>query len=166
MGGGHEVTNTTSAAEFNIWADPEAAQIVLNSGVKTTLVPLDATYAAYITAEESNEIRAIGTPAAIATADLIDQRIKAYSLIRPMKVPNVAPVHDALAILAVVDYSVLNDVRFARIDVDISGGFADGRTIVDGRSITDYPKNAHIALDADREKFVKMLKGYLELSKK
>ncbi|WP_276354886.1 nucleoside hydrolase [Cohnella caldifontis] len=164
MGGGHRITNTTSAAEFNIWEDPEAAQIVLTSGCKVTLVPLDATHAAYVTAQESKEIRSIGTPAAIATADLIDQRIKAYNVAQPMKVQDSAPVHDALAVLAVIDPTVLQEVRFARIDVDISGGFADGMTIVDNRALPDYPKNAYIALDADREKFVRMLKHYLSKS--
>ena len=47
MGGGFKVFNATAASEFNIWADPEAAQIVLTSGVKTiTMVPLDATHQA------------------------------------------------------------------------------------------------------------------------
>ena len=45
MGGGHAVFNTTSAAEFNIWFDPEAAEIVLQSGANITLLPLDATHA-------------------------------------------------------------------------------------------------------------------------
>lgn len=165
MGGGYRQTNTTSAAEFNIWEDPEAAQIVLTSGCKVTVVPLDATHAAYITAEESREIRAIGTPAAIATADLIDQRIEAYKAAQPMEVLESAPVHDALALLAVVDYSILRDVRFARIDVDFSGGFADGMTIVDHRALPDQPKNAYIALDADREKFVRLLKENLMRTK-
>ena len=46
MGGGHAVFNRTSAAESNIWLDPEAAEIMLQSGVKMTMVPLDATHAA------------------------------------------------------------------------------------------------------------------------
>jgi inosine-uridine nucleoside N-ribohydrolase len=165
MGGGYQLTNTTSAAEFNIWEDPDAAQIVLGSGCKVTLVPLDATHAAYVTAEESREIRAIGTPVAIAAADFIDQRIEAYGMNQPMKVKAAAPVHDVLAVLAVVDPTVLQDVRFMRIDVDISGGFADGMTICDNRSVTDLPKNAFIAIDADRVKFVRMLIDTLALSK-
>lgn len=165
MGGGYNLTNTTSAAEFNIWEDPEAAQIVLTSGCKVTVVPLDATHAAYVTADESREIRAIGTPAAVAAADFIDQRIEAYGMNQPMKVQNAAPVHDALAVQAVIDPTVLQDVRHMRIDVDISGGFADGMTICDNRSITDRPKNAYIALDADRAKFVRWLIDTLALSK-
>lgn len=165
MGGGHQVTNTTLAAEFNIWADPEAAQIVLSYGTKVTFVPLDTDYAVYVTANESEEIRVIGTQAARATAGLIDQRVKACNLIRTLEILSVAALHDALALLAAIDYSILRDVRFARINVDISGGFADGRTIIDNRSITDHAKNAYIALDADRDKFINMLKGYLELSK-
>lgn len=164
MGGGYRVTNYTSAAEFNIWADPEAAQVVLTSGCRVTVVPLDATHAAYVTFEESQAIRAIGTPVAVAVADLIDQRIKAYSVMQPLDVPDVAPIHDALAVMAVVDRTVLQDVRLMRIDVDFSGGFADGMTICDSRALPTEPRNAYIALDADREKFVAMLQEYLRRS--
>ena len=72
MGGGCRQTNTTSAAEFNIWKDPEAAQIVLTSGCEILLVPLDATHRAYVGSEESMKLRQIGTPVGIATADLLD----------------------------------------------------------------------------------------------
>ena len=56
MGGGHLQTNTSSAAEFNIWKDPEAAQIVLTSGCDVLLVPLDATHEGDVTLEESKEM--------------------------------------------------------------------------------------------------------------
>ena len=44
-----------------------------------------------------------------------------------------------------------------RVDIDISGGFADGQTIVDPRTYTDRPKNATFALDADREMFARWM---------
>lgn len=159
MGGGCRQTNTTSAAEFNIWKDPEAAQIVLTSGCDILLVPLDATHRAYVGSEESQRFRQMGTPVGRATADLLDARIKAYDLMQPIECApyGSTPPHDALAVCAAIDETVLKDIRFCRVDVDCGGSWADGMTIVDPRVITDLPKNVHVAFNADRDKFVGML---------
>ena len=165
MGGAWEITNTTSAAEFNIWEDPEAAQIVLNCGCKITMVPLDATHTAVTTAKQNDAIRALGTPVAQAVATLTDQRILAYNLMQPLDEPDVSPNHDALAVLAVIDPTVLQNVKLSRVDVDISGGFADGMTIVDHRTFNDRPKNVYFAYSADAAKFNRMLYDILSLAK-
>ena len=159
MGGGCRQTNTTSAAEFNIWKDPEAAQIVLTSGCEILLVPLDATHRAYVDSEESMKLRQIGTPVGIATADLLDARIQAYDLMQPIECApyGSTPPHDALTVCAAIDETVLRDVRLCRVDVDCGGSWADGMTIVDPRVLTDQPENVHVAFNADREKFVSML---------
>ena len=167
MGGGRLQTNTTSAAEFNIWKDPEAAQIVFTSGCDILLVPLDATHRAWVTAEESKELRAIGTPVCIAAADFIDSRIEAYDLMQPISVApkRTSPPHDALAVCAAIDESVLKDIELCRVDVDFGGSLADGMTIVDPRVRKDNPENVRVAFNADREKFVKMLFDILGKSK-
>lgn len=165
MGGGHGITNRTSAAEFNIWKDPEAAQIVLTSGCDVTLVPLDSTHAGDVTLEESKIIREIGTPVAVAAADLLDQRIKAYDMFQPQRIAGSTPPHDALVVASVIDPGVLRDVRFKRVDVDFSGGICDGRTMMDCRVYPDNPPNIQIALDCDRTRFVKLLTDTLSLSK-
>ncbi len=159
MGGGHLQTNTTSASEFNIVMDPEAAQIVMTSGCEVLLVPLDATHRAWVGQDESDRFRAFGTPVSTAVADLLDTRIEAYDLLQPIVFApkNTTPPHDALAVCAVIDPSVLQDVQFCRVDVDFGGSYGDGMTIVDPRVRTDDPKNVWIALNADREKFVGML---------
>lgn len=158
MGGGFKVFNATAAAEFNIWADPEAAQIVLTSGVKTiTMVPLDATHRANFTREDEAELRAIGTPLAVAVADLLDERIVAYNAYQPQDLPDSAPLHDALCVAYLLDPQVLGDIRFMRVDVDMSGGFADGQTICDTRAYPDRPENCYVALDADRLRFSRMV---------
>ena len=79
MGGGHEIGNVTPSAEFNIWADPEAAAIVFSAGFrKLTLVPLDATHRALVSRDDCAALRALGTPAGEAAADLIGHRIVAH----------------------------------------------------------------------------------------
>ena len=71
MGGGHAIGNVTPSAEFNIWADPEAAAVVFSAGFrKLTLVPLDATHRALVSRDDCAALRALGTPAGQAAATL------------------------------------------------------------------------------------------------
>ena len=165
MGGGDNKTNRTSSAEFNIWKDPEAAQIVLTSGCDVLLVPLDATHQGDVTMAESQEIREIGTPVAKAVADLLDQRIKAYDMFQPQQIAGSTPPHDAIVVGAVIDPEVLKDVEWRRVDVDFSGGICDGRTMVDHRVYPDKEPNINIAFGCDRERFIKLLKETILLSK-
>ncbi len=153
MGGGYAVNNSTPAAEFNIFVDPEALEIVLQAGCKVTLVPLDATHQAYITGEEAKLFRAIGTKPANLVADLIEQRIIGYSRF-DADMQTQAPIHDALAVCSILYPEVLKDVEFINVHVDISGGIAYGETILDRRNRTfGDPKNTYFAHGADREMF-------------
>ena len=155
MGGGHLMNNTSPASEFNIWVDPEAAEIVMQSGCKITWVPLDATHDAYITAEESKNIRALGTRPAILVADLIEQRTIGYARFdADMRDRKGAPIHDALAVCAVLHPEVLKDVLHCNVHVDIGGGYAYGQTIVERRiRVIEEEKNCYFALNADRMMF-------------
>ncbi|MDR1506301.1 MAG: nucleoside hydrolase [Treponema sp.] len=163
MGGGYLLTNTTASSEFNVWEDPEAMQIVFTSGCDILLVPLDATHAGYITTEENEVIKAIGTPHAMCVYELLSQRIKAYDALQPMQVSGSTPPHDALAVCAAIDEHVLRGVISRRVDVDFGGNIADGMTVLDQR-IVACPPNLRIALDCDREKFVTMLTNLLDVS--
>lgn len=164
MGGAHGVGNTTPTSEFNIWMDPEAAKIVADSGVKITVVPVNATHAAYVTLDECDKIESFGTPAAVKAAEMIRQRIKGYMEWQPLDVPFAAPVHDPLAVCAVINPAVLKDVKNVFFDVDFSGGASDGQTIFDVCERNKHEKkNAYVALDADRSLFVQMLKEILSL---
>ncbi len=95
MGGAHDFGNSTAAAEGNIWHDPVAADVVFRASFRRiVLVPLDATHRALITADQTRTLRSRGTPAATATADLIDVRIAAHTTDQPEPIPNSAAVHD------------------------------------------------------------------------
>ena len=157
MGGGHTERNSTAAAEFNIWKDPEAAEIVLTCGAKVVLVPLDATHKASTRLEEAQLYRDLHTPVGEMVAQLIEIRTRAYNLLQPLHEPDLCPIHDALCVAYVIDPSVLPGLLHTRVDVDISGGFADGQTIVDTRKLHNLPDNCWVALDADRDKFNQML---------
>ncbi len=163
MGGGHDIVNTTSAAEFNIFADPEAMEILLQSGIDITFVPLDATHHALINETQAKEILAIGTKPAKLIHDVVMERIEHYvARDRDMKELRATPVHDALAIMAVAHPEVLRDVRECHCDIDISNGTGSGRTIFDLRDRNvPVPPNCKVALSADNEMFVNWVKDVL-----
>lgn len=158
MGGGYLITNITSGAEFNFWVDPEAAKIVLDCGAPIRLVPLDATHAAFVTRSEAEEIRKFNTPAARLCADLILQRLKGYKKFQPLDEPEAVPVHDVLAVCALLNPEVLKDCMEVFVDVCISHGITDGMSLCDvGKRNRSMAPNANVAKSADRELFIEML---------
>ncbi len=165
MGGGHIERNATAASEFNIWMDPEAAEIVLNCGAKITLVPLDATHAASTRLDEVQQYKDLNTTVGDMFAELIEIRTHAYNVLQPLHEPDLCPLHDALCIAYLINPDVLQNVLFTRVDVDISGGFADGMTIVDTRHFHNLPDNCHVALSADRDLFNQILYERIKLFK-
>ena len=72
MGGGAHIGNVTAVAEFNVWADPEAAAIVFREFPMTTMVGLDVTHRVLMGATDRDRMRAAGGPAATLAADLLD----------------------------------------------------------------------------------------------
>ena len=156
MGGAHDMGNVTASAEFNVWADPEAAQVVFRSGVaKLTMVPLDATHKAQVSLEDAARLRALGTPAGTAAAAFVERRIQGYMEFDKQARP-AAPVHDALAVASIVNPAVISTVE-AYVDVETAGALTVGRTVVDRRGRRTAPANARVALGADEPLFVQML---------
>jgi len=157
MGGANRYGNVTPRAEFNVWADPEAAHIVLTSGVaRITLVPLDATHQALVSLDDCARLRALGTPAGDAAASFTERRIQGYDSTQPMTRAHAAPVHDALAVASIVDPAVIA-TRFLHVDVETHGTLTVGETVVDTNLRGTGEPNVHVALDADEAKFVSML---------
>jgi inosine-uridine nucleoside N-ribohydrolase len=155
MGGGYTITNVTPTAEFNIWFDPEAAQIVINSGAKVVFVPLDATHEACITKDDCVRFRGINTISSNFAADLCEQRIIVHNALQPLDIPDAAAVHDSLAVCYAIDPSVLRDVRHVHCDIGLRD-FSEGQTIIDPRFYTEE-KNCYFAYSGDRFKYVEML---------
>jgi inosine-uridine nucleoside N-ribohydrolase len=156
MGGAHESGNRTASAEYNFWVDPEAARIVVECGRPIRMVPLDATHRAPVSLDDCARLRALGTPAANATAAIVEQRIHGYNATQPMAGASSAPVHDALAVCAVIEPAVLT-TRHIRVDVETTSTLAAGRTICDVRPTPDGIPNVEFAFDADGPRFVEML---------
>lgn len=157
MGGAVDKSNITPAAEFNIWADPEAAQMVMDAGFKRiVLVPLDATHRALVSREQTQAMRDLDTPAGKAAADIIEFRINGYQTNQPTGIPDTAPVHDALCIAYLVQPEVIT-TRHLNCVIETKGEHTVGRTVVDHEYRTKREPNCHVALDADRMIFVVMM---------
>jgi inosine-uridine nucleoside N-ribohydrolase len=157
MGGAVNKSNITPSAEFNIWADPEAAAQVFRAPFrKITLVPLDATHQALVSKSQCDMLRDLGSPASIASADIIEHRIKGYEETQPTGTPLSAPVHDAVCIAALVDRDVI-ETKHVNVVIETLGEYTIGRTVVDHEKRTKREPNCHVAFGANREAFVAML---------
>lgn len=137
MGGGHHTGNMTPAAEFNILADPEAAQIVFEAGWPVTMVGLDVTHKVLATPARMKQLKAVGTDVSGFIAELVEFFGAAYMKERRYPGP---PMHDPLAVAAVADPEVLRTIR-APIVVETKGEFTRGQTVVDLRRTWD--PNSH-----------------------
>jgi inosine-uridine nucleoside N-ribohydrolase len=163
MGGAHDHGNITASAEFNIWLDPESARIVVNCGAPIRMVPLDATHRALVSSDDAARLRGLGTPAGEAAARFILQRIDGYDATQPMPHRGdalAAPVHDALAVCAIIDPTILT-TELIPVDVETRAELSIGRTVCDFRFRSGKPANVNFAMDADEPKFVSMLMDIL-----
>lgn len=157
MGGAHWTGNVTPRAEFNIWADPEAAHVVFHAGLQNvTLVPLDATHKALVTHDDAQRLRELGTPAGEATATFVERRIQGYEENQKMSKSGSAPVHDALCVAAVVEPDIITTKRHY-VTVETHGELTVGETVVDVAGRSGEEPNMEVAFDADERKFVNLL---------
>lgn len=157
MGGAHQMGNRTHSAEFNFLLDPEAARVVVNCGRPIRMVPLDATHRAMLSTQDAEHLRELGTPAGEAAARFVLQRIAGYEATQPiLHRSGVAPIHDALAVCAIIDPTILT-TEFIPVDVEVNAELSFGRSVCDFRTRPDKPANVHFAVDADEPKFVRML---------
>ena len=151
MGGSAVGGNVTTSAEFNIWVDPEAAHIVLQSGIPMTMVGLDVTTKAVMIEEDSAQIRAAGTRAGQVVADLLD-----YMFVRRDNGGEDALMHDALAFAAAVCPECL-ECRDFFVDVEYKGTYTYGHTAADLRGRSGKAPNVSVALGIDVPMFRKWL---------
>ena len=152
MGGGIETGNWTSAAEFNIFVDPEAADIVFTSGVPIVMSGLDVTHKAIITAEEIELLRNTGRKVPILVAELLDF----YSNSHNTRVFGGSPLHDPCAVAYVVRPELFI-TRPYHVDIECRGKFTAGMTLADRRSWSDAVPNVTACLDLDRKAFIDLI---------
>ena len=148
MGGAIAEGNVTPAAEFNIWADPEAAARVFASGLDVTMVGLDVTHQALLTGSHAEELRASGRIGKVV-AELLDF----YGVFhREVYGFDGSPVHDAVALAHVFRPGLLELERL-NVRVDCESELCRGRTVVDVWRRTGLEPNANVAV-SDRRRGV------------
>jgi inosine-uridine nucleoside N-ribohydrolase len=148
MGGGARGGNRTAAAEFNIWADPEAAAVVFGAGVPLRMCGLDLTAQLTVDDEVLAELRAIGTDAALLVADLLGFYCDAYEAATGVRR---AVLHDPCAVLALTRPELFTwDER--HVEIELTGTHTRGMTVVDERARLDLPPpNCRVMRTIDRE---------------
>ncbi len=152
MGGAIAEGNMTPAAEFNIWADPEAADRVFHSGLDVTMVGLDVTHKALLTSTMADALRDCGTIGAFV-ADLVEF-FKRYH--QETYGWDGAPVHDAVAVAHVVSPGLVETVP-RNVEVELESELCRGRTVVDLWRRTDRAVNASVAVGLDVDGFFGLL---------
>lgn len=154
MGGAHfNGGNITPVAEFNLFADPQAAEVVLNSGVKLTYLPLDVTHKILTSDARLNQIAALNNNASKLVVDILNDYIKAD--MAHYGIPG-GPVHDATVIAYLLKPQLFSG-RQVNVVVDSGEGPGFGQTIVDWHDGLKAPKNAFWVENGDAQGFFDLL---------
>ncbi|MGR6759197.1 pyrimidine-specific ribonucleoside hydrolase RihA [Aeromonas veronii] len=154
MGGAAGAGNWTPAAEFNIYVDPEAADMVFKSGIPITMCGLDVTHEAQVMDEDIERVRAITNPVAQCVAGLLDFFMIYHR--DPKWGFAGAPLHDPCTIAWLLAPELFHGVE-CRVDIETRGEHTVGMTVVDRYGLTGKPANALVLLGLDRAGFIDLL---------
>jgi len=161
MGGSLTFGNVTAAAEFNIWADPDAARMVFESGIPIKMVGLNVTRQVSATPEYRQKCRQLGNRTGVAVAEMLD--FYSEKLERMFGLPG-GSMHDPLAVSALVDDQTLT-FESMHVVVELKGEYTYGMTLCDyrhhnpdnmeegGHTHRGLPPNAEVAVSVDADRF-------------
>ena len=154
MGGGFfEGGNTTPAAEFNIYVDPQAADIVFRAGAPITMMPLDVTHKALTKATRVAAFRNLGNRAGVAISEML-----AFSerFDEAKYGTDGGPLHDPCVIAWLLKPELFGG-RDCNVEIETRSELTMGMTVVDWWGVTKRPKNAHVVRDVDADGFFALL---------
>jgi purine nucleosidase len=145
--------NVTPAAEFNIYVDPHAAQVVFSSGVPLVMMGLDVTHQVLVTPERIDALRAAGGQVSAAVADLMTFYCR-FDLNKYRM--EGGPLHDPCVIAYLID-STLFDLKHVNVEIETNADLTLGQTVADWWNVTDRTPNCHVAYQADDPHFFELL---------
>ncbi|MBP1858066.1 nucleoside hydrolase [Rhizobium herbae] len=154
MGGGFfEGGNITPAAEFNIYVDPDAADIVFKSGIPIVMMPLDVTHRVLTYKARVEKIKAIGSPAAVAMAEMLEffERfdVEKYG-------SDGGPLHDPTVIAYLLRPELFKG-RDCNVEIETKSELTVGMTVVDWWQVTQRKHNARVMREVDDQGFFDLL---------
>jgi len=149
MGGSTDRGNIAPLAEANACVDPEAADLVVRSGVPFTMCGLNVTHQALVTDDVLARLERIGTPLARVCGEWMTFFASTYRDLFGFEAP---PLHDPVAVARVIDPAIVHCVE-ANLVIETKGDWTAGATVVDLDGYTGRPPNARIAVTLDREAF-------------
>ncbi|GAA3012174.1 nucleoside hydrolase [Tetragenococcus solitarius] len=156
MGGGISHGNVTPLAEFNIYVDPEAAQIIFQSGVSVVMAGLDVTENAEITVQEIQNLEGKGKASHLAyeLLNFYNQSGRQFGFLN-------SPIHDLCAVAYVLNPTIFEG-EYHHVEVVTDSGTARGLTFIDKRKNSKVPENTFVLKEVNRNKFVGLLVHSLE----
>jgi pyrimidine-specific ribonucleoside hydrolase len=157
MGGGIYEGNVTSTAEFNIYVDPEAAQIVFSSGVPIVMSGLDVTTKAQIHEHEMAALKQRGK-VSLMVGELLDF----YNIFSKKLGFDGSSLHDPCAIAYLLKPELFES-KSLYVNVETQGILTRGMTVSDNRKKTDFPPNTEVLLEVDREGFIQLIFDSLDI---
>lgn len=149
MGGAYGTGNFTPSAEFNIFADPEAADIVFRSGVKLTMMGLDITNQTVCTPDIIQRMESIGNKAGRLFGDIMRFTLNSQKIAYGLEA---GPVHDVTCVAYLIAPELFT-TQDMHVVVDINRGPCYGRTVCDTINCLKLPTNCTVGISVDLEKF-------------
>lgn len=145
MGGAYGTGNFTPSAEFNIFADPEAARVVFTSGVPLVMMGLDLTHQTVCTPDIISRMENAGGPAGKLFSDMMNFTLKTqydnYGL-------EGGPVHDATCIAYLINPDAFK-VQEMYVEIDVNSGPCYGRTVCDELGVLGKSANTKVGITLD-----------------
>jgi ribosylpyrimidine nucleosidase len=149
IGGSYQLGNITSAAEFNIYADPEAAHIVFTCGRPIVMIGLSVTEKVLFKKEVATRIATIDNKAATLFTKIMDFYTKSNKQIFGHEV---SPVYDPAAITYLIDPAIFK-TKPMYVEIELKSEQSYGRTNCDYYGTLGKPANAEVVTDLDSDRF-------------
>lgn len=159
MGGAFGTGNVTPSAEFNLYADPEAARVVFTSGVPIVMMGLDLTNQTVCTPDIIERMQKVGNTAGQLFADIMNFTLKTQAEVFGLAA---GPVHDATCIGYLIDPGCIT-TKDMYVEIDVNEGPCYGRTVCDELGVTKKAPNVRVGTGINTERFWNLVEDCIRM---